>query len=251
MDVLLLSNRGAEAAPHWSEALAATVAGGLASAGATVRWLCSTTPYRAVPVAPAGVELLTLRGGTPPFRSVQARNEELAVDVALTRQLRRRPADVVIHFGLGSPGSANTCWFADRMGAATVAAVRVAEALCHRQTLIDASGAVCREVTDPERCTRCCSAGDAAGLGPTQSKLAGACRVFGSMSPFPHSNAFKTRFDLVFASLQVTAAIYVSREADREQLIAAGLGKQNIIVADPQRLTAADLTAICAAAAAS
>ncbi|GAB4143726.1 MAG: hypothetical protein Fur0037_11400 [Planctomycetota bacterium] len=208
MDVLLVSQRGS-AGPHWSERFALAAARALIAAGARVRWLRAVErgePRRIEPLDGADVE--EVPGRSAPFRSVMGRISDPAVEEALTRMLRPRPADIVHHFGLGAPGSAIVTWIADRMGSLAVATVMARELLCHRQTLRDGDGADCRSTSDPDRCAACCIRSDSFALTPAQSLAARMLRRVGGLSPFPSANAFRSRADLLLGGLDLCAEIH-------------------------------------------
>jgi hypothetical protein len=222
VDVCLTSRRGG-AGGHWSRDLARAAAAALVSAGCTVRWLCALTMDEALPDVPAGVEFLPVRGAVPPFRRVHARLVDTAADIGLAHALRPRPADIVHDFGLGAPGSANLLWIAERMGSLGVATVRAAEALCHRQDLVDWQRQECRVFDDPARCTRCCLSPDARSLS-TAGALAGrALAWLRGLSPFPNRHAFATRFDVAVGGLGSASLVLVEHAAEAGRLAQAGV----------------------------
>jgi hypothetical protein len=225
MEVCIVSRRfGSQ--PHWSEAAAAAAAQSLALAGCPVRWLQAgaAAPSGSTP----GVEAVPVPGGIAPFRSVAGRIGGVALDVALTRALRQRPAEIVHDFGYGAPGSANTLWIAARMGARCVATVRAAEVLCHRQTLVDGWGNACREFSDPVRCTACCLLPAGAGLSPAAAALGRAMRALGGFSPFPNPLAFRNRMDILVGGLALAEAVFVHDDGEAALLAGVGL-KQPVL----------------------
>jgi hypothetical protein len=154
---------------------------------------------------------------------VTARAGDTAADMALARALRARPADVFVHIGFGAPGTVTAPWLGDRMGAHVVAAVRAAEVLCHRGTLVHASGAPCTEFLDAARCARCCTTASPAGPSRGEAALAKCFVVFGAWSPFPSPARFQNRSDLVLASLQLAVSVVTTDADDVGRLVAAGL----------------------------
>lgn len=229
MDFVLVSNRSGAAAPHWSRPLAGALARALSAAGRRVHWLCASGPGEPEPPPPAGVAFTAVRGRVPPFRSVVRRNVDVALDVALAHRLRPLARATVVHIGFGAPGSIATLWVADRMGARSVAFVRAAEVVCHRQDLVFADGAPCGEWTDPDRCARCCTTAGPSGPSRAQERLCRWTRPLGPLQPFPRREHFAVRNDLMLASLQ-TAAVLVGTETERAQLVAAGLGAPSVRV---------------------
>jgi len=242
MEILITNARGTAAAPHWSEQLAAASAAALVAGGARVRWLWPHAGGRQRPEL-AGVELLAVAGAVPPFRRVQAQIEDAAADLLLTQTLRTRPADLVHHMGFGGPGSVNSLWIADRMGSHASAAVRAAEVLCHRQTLIDERGRACRAFEDAARCRDCCTTAGTGSLTDGQAWLARWLRPLGALSPFPSRNQFRNRLELAVGNLQLAVAVYVASAADAELLATAGIGRRSLQVVPLDQTLAAALRA--------
>ncbi len=225
MDVCLLSRSriGADGAGGWSHALAARSAAVLRDRGCAVRWLWAGALREVPPPAPAGVELLACPGDAPPFRRVEARVLDVAVDVTLNRTLRSRPADIVHDIGYGAPGSSNSLWLADRLGARCVATVRAGEVLCHRGSLITGDGVACDESGEPERCRRCCLVPGSGGLSAGAARLGRSLAWLGGRSPFPHAAGFRNRMDHVLGGLGLAAAVLVEHPRDAALLAAAGI----------------------------
>src|SRR5262245_60131563 len=231
MDVVMISMRGRAGVPHWSRACAGDLAARLLQHGARVQWLCPLDDGEAEPTPAAGVRLEGLRGRVPPFRRVLARIADSRLDVALARALRPLRRAVVVHVGFGAPGSAATLWLADRMGADAIGVVRADEVLCHRGTLVDATGAPCADFTSAARCAQCvCAPWPGRGLSRLQSRWANRLLRLG-WSPFPNENAFLSRTDLLLGSMLV-ATIVVGDAAQREQLCTAGLPPRNVRAID-------------------
>jgi len=232
MDVVLISTRGRDGVPHWSRACACELAARLLQHGARVQWLCPLGDGEAAPAAAAGVRLDCRPGRVPPFRRVLARIADSRTDVALVRALRPLRRAVVVHVGFGAPGSAATLWLADRMGADAIGVVRADEVVCHRGTLVDATGAPCVEFTAAARCAQCvCAPWPGRGLTPLQSRWAKGLRRLRGWSPFPTESAFLSRSDLVLGSLLV-ATVVVGDAVQREQLCTAGLPPRNVRAID-------------------
>lgn len=244
MEVCLLSRRGG-AGGHWSQHLARTAAESLASAGHAVRWLCALTADAALPVVPAGVELVPVRGRVRPFRQVHARLSDVALDVALARTLRARPADIVHDLGFGAPGSAGALWLAERMGATCMATVRAAEVLCHRQTLVDERNRDCRAFADPGRCTACCLTAGSSALSPAGAAAGRALRWLGGRSPLPNPHAFTTRLDVVIAGLGSARLVMVQDAAEAELLTEAGIQERALRSGDLEAAHGAALARTC------
>ena len=247
MDVVLLSSRNAGQGPHWSRAVAGAVADELLARGARVRWLCPLQPGEPPPATAAAIERVALAAAVPPFRSVTARAADTAADVALAHALRARPADVVVHVGFGAPGTVTSLWLGDRMGAHVVAAVRAAEVLCHRGTLVHASGTPCAEFLDPVRCARCCTTASPAGPSRGEAALAKCFAVLGAWSPFPSPVRFQNRSDLMLASLQLAVSVVTTDAEDVGRLTAAGLPPRALQVAAAPELAGAIVAAALAA----
>ncbi len=226
MDVVLVTTRSANTVAHWSRAMAADVAAALVAQGARVTWLCPLGPMEGAPAAD-GILVQPLPGSVPAFRQVLARVEDTAVDVALARVLRPLARPIVVHFGFGAPGSVTTLWLAERMGARGVAVLRAAEALCHRGTLVDATGNECRQCLDAARCAACARAPWPEGLSPAQAVAAVCLRPLAGWSPYPSENAFLSRTDLVLASL-LSAIVVVADPVDADLMVAAGIAARSV-----------------------
>ena len=245
MDVVLISARSAQAEPHWSRAVAADVARALAATGASVRWLCLSRTGETVAVAALDrVERMDLPAAVAPFRGVEARVTDNAMDVALAKELRRRPPDVVVHLGAGGPGSANALWLADRMGARAVGVVRAAELLCHRGDFRDERGLPCASILDAARCTACCTTASPGGLTTGAARAAACLRFLGGLSPYPSPVQFENRGDLLLASLQLAAAVVTGDAAEAELLTRAGLPARSIVTTDGAGLVATVVSAV-------
>lgn len=229
MDVVLVSARAAHGSAHWSAASCAFVGGELAARGARVRWIWCANEGASPPAVANGVELVPVVSPLPPFRSVDARIADAEGDQQLARLLRPLRRASVVHFGLGAVGSATTLWLAERMGARPFAVVTAREALCARNTLVDATGAACTVVDDAVRCTDCLSSPWEHGLTHGQARWARALRWLGGHSPFPGRIGVLTRTDLVLGSL-LLADVFVATEGERAQLASAGVPPRSLAV---------------------
>lgn len=229
MDVVLVSARAAHGSAHWSASSCARVGGELTAKGARVRWLWCASEGATPPAVPPGVELVPVVSPLPPFRAVDARIADASSDQQLARLLRPLRRSCVVHFGLGAVGSATALWLAERMGARPIAVVAAREALCARNTLVDATGSACTVVDDAARCTQCLSSPWEHGLTKGQAKCARALRWLGGHSPFPSRIGVLTRTDLVLGSL-VLAEVLVASESERALLAAAGVPSRSLAV---------------------
>lgn len=235
MDVLLVTNRGAPGAEHWARPLAARTASVLAAAGHPVRWLAAVHEDEPPPVQ-EGAEVLAVAGRTPPFRKVQGRLTDTALDVELTKWLRRRPSQIVHAFGFGAPGSVASLWLGERMGARGVATVRAADVLCHRGTLVFADGETCHVWDDVERCLDCCTTPWERGLAPWQSAAARLLRWLGGLSPMPSRVDFQNRLEIGLGGLGYAQRVLVASEGEAGLLKAAGISPRTLRVGDLERL---------------
>jgi hypothetical protein len=230
MDVVVVSARGAAIAPHWSEAAARELAGTLVQIGHRVRWFRPVVrggllPPTGLPTIGPQVRTIEVPGPVPPFRRVQARTEDPALERELASSLRAEPTDWVLHFGYGAPGSASVPWLSARMGAATAAVVQAAEVLCHRGTLVDSTGAPCAEFADPVRCRRCCSEPFAFGMSPPLAALARWLSGLGWLAPMPDV-LFQNRADSLVGGLLDCKQVIACIPADVGLLAAAGVPRR-------------------------
>lgn len=210
MRVVLLTSPGAVAGLHWSFDHGERLHRALVDAGHVVRWLAPVVAGANVSPATAA-EILPVAAA--PLHRVAAAVLHDDLERELARELRTRPADLVVHLGLGARGSANLLWLADRMGSRTIAIVRAAEILCHRGDRIDERGQACAVIDDPDRCRACCSSG---------------------LRRAPRS-AFANRLDLLIGSLQVTTDIFLSSSTDSDLLTQLGLPLRQHRLTDPVR----------------
>ncbi len=222
MEAILVTQRG-NGTGHWSLQLGTALAAALRDAGHRVRWLRAVHEGAAAPPAPEGVECADIVGNSGSFRRVHARVTDTACDVALTRMLRERPAQQLLHLGYGSAGSVNTLWIATRMGTNCRAVVRAAEVLCHRATLVDEAGRTCAAWEDVQRCTACCLTTGL--LGRFESGLGRLARGLGGLSPWPNPDAFRNRLELSVGNLQLADRVVVADAAEAAALRTAGIAE--------------------------
>ncbi|MBL8754327.1 MAG: hypothetical protein JNK15_13580 [Planctomycetes bacterium] len=217
---MFVSSPGPGSEPeHWSRPFTATMAAMATAAGATVLWLEPARAATAAADVPPGVahrRVPFAEGGA--VHRVAAGNRHLAVELELTRELRARPTAVVVHVGVGARGSPNVGWLAERLGSRSFAVARGAEVVCHRGDLRFRDGTSCAVVDDAARCRRCCAAG---------------------LFRRPHADDFRNRGDLLVASLQAAAAVFVPERGDADRLRAFGLnGVVFVEAGDPAAIVA-------------
>ena len=198
--------------------MAADLARALLVGRASVEWFRVAHAGASLPPPTPGLCLQERRTPVVPVHRVERANEDVGLEVALTRSLRARPAAAVVHLGVGARGSPNVLWMADRMGSAAVAVLRSEELLCQRGDLVHSSGRRCETFDDAARCRQCCA--------PSNWRR-------------PGTSAFLGRWDLLFGGLSCAAAVFVPDEADCERLATAGV---------PRRLLAAPADAAAIAA---
>lgn len=193
--------------------MTAELARALLAGGVEVRWTPVVLTRDATPPAPAGIHSF---GGSvlpsAPLHRVERGTLDLALESALTRELRARPTDAMVHIGAGARGSNNLLWIADRMGVPPFAIVRADEVVCQRGDLIDATGNTCANFEDPVRCGRCCTA--------SWLRRAAASEV-------------QNRLELLIASLQVARGVIVREEREAKMLEQAGVPRRNLLIASP------------------
>ncbi len=190
--VLIVSSPGAGEL-HWSHDFAAAIVAECRRRGAPTSWLAAVRRGQRLPEEPtaAAPTLLPVAITASPTR-VAADTGHLALELAVTRALRERPGTVVVHVGIGARGSPNVPWLAERLGARAFAVLRSAEVVCHRGDLVECTGDPCRDCRSPERCRWCCS----------------------GWWNRPAADDFRNRSDLLAASLQACACIWVPAAAD-------------------------------------
>jgi hypothetical protein len=229
MDVLLLSGRSGGGTPHPSRARAAALARDLAREGHAVRWICPHGAHEPPPQAPDGVELRAVRSQPAGFHAVTHALSDAPTELALTESIRARLPDVVHVLAFGGVQSSVSLWIAEALGAPAVASVDAREVLCHRGTLLHASGAECTEWTSPARCHACCGVPFEGGLTPARARRARWLRVFGAWSPYPKPVDFQNRFDLVISGLLSAKLVLAADEAQRAMLEAAGIAPRQLL----------------------
>jgi hypothetical protein len=211
MQVLLISSPGAGRGPHWSHAAASGLQNALLAAGAQVHWFAAADAADA-PGRPAAGEFTPLVVPRQALHRVTAGTEHVALEVSLTQALRARPADAVVHLGVGARGSVNVLWLADRMGSAAFAVARASEVVCQRGDLIDDSAQACTIFEDADRCRACCSA---------------------SWLARPRADDFRNRLDLLVAGLQVCTAVFVSTAPEAAMLERIGVPRRVLHTGPP------------------
>lgn len=208
MRVVVVSSPGTTPALHWSHASAADLARWLTGHGAHVEWMAAVRAGQSLPAGAPSATTIVMPA-LPPVWRAGADNRHLAVELALTRSLRQAPAHAVVHVGAGARGSPNVCWLAERMGSLPFAVVRSPEVVCQRGDLVHASGAACGEFLDPERCRRCCTV---------------------SWWSRPRGGDFRSRTDLLAASLLAAAAVFVPSPDDEAPVVAFGVAGRSLQV---------------------
>lgn len=175
-----------------------------------MQWIPVVHAREATPPPPEGIHSY---GGSvlvsAPLHRVERGTLDLPLESALTRELRARPTDAMVHVGAGARGSVNLPWIADRMGVPPYAIVRAEEIVCQRGNLIDAGGAACVQFEDPARCGRCCSF--------SWLRRATASEV-------------QNRLELLIASLQVSRGVIVRDAQEALMLEKAGVPRRNLQV---------------------
>jgi hypothetical protein len=199
-------------------------------------------------VAAAGVEAPTSDGvrfvvrpdRAPPFRDVQGRLSDPELERSLFCQLRDEPVDVAHFCGFGGAMSHLAPWLVDRLGVpAIVVADPVAETLCHRLSLVDATGAPCGRWDDANRCRECASAPTPDGLTRGQAFSSRLLRWLGGLSPYPATVDFLNRLDMVVFGLTAARLVLVADEESRALLERAGVPSGRIAIGIPAPVDAA------------
>lgn len=215
MQVLLISSPGAGPGPHWSHAAASALQTALHAAGAQTHWFAAADATSA-PGRGTDEEFTLLEVPRRALHKVTAGTEHSDLEIELTRALRRRPADAVVHLGVGARGSVNVLWLADRMGSAPFAVARASEIVCQRGDLIDDRAQACASFEDADRCRACCAA---------------------SWLRRARADEFRNRLDLLVVGLQVCSAVFVPAEPDAAMLERIGVPRR-VLLAGPLDATA-------------
>lgn len=207
--VFVVSSPGPGPARHWSHDFAAALTALCRQRGAAAAWSPVLRRGQTLPpdLAAIAAEVLVADVSAGAAR-VAADHRHLSIESALTRALRAEPSTTVVHVGIGARGSPNLLWIAERLGSAAFAVARGAEVACHRGDLIDRAGSPCDDFTTPERCQHCCRA----------------------VWRRPTADDFRTRADLLVASLLSSRSIAVPADADVELLAAMGVPRQSCVV---------------------
>lgn len=194
----------------------------LVERGCAVRWMYPAEngdPVEAVD----GVTMLPVSTVVPPFRSVEARLNDPALEMTLSRSVRADLPDVVHALAYGAGTSINVTWLADRLGVASVVTTTGREALCHRGTLINERGASCSEWQRPKRCAECCLTATPGGLGSVGAACGRMLARLRWISPFPQDLDFQNRLELVIGGLMAARRVVVSTDEDARLLEEAGV----------------------------
>lgn len=227
MFVVIVTARGNGPGPHWSVAVGERVIAVLRARGIAVTWLRELPAALPLP-CPPGTEVVDFVAPVPALHRVAARGDDVALDVALAKLLRRRPAEAVIHLGLGAVGTVQPLWLAERMGSLPLAVIEAREVLCHRGDLRFAGGEACVVVEDPERCGRCVTTPCGRGVSPWRSRwLRSTRRVPGS--GYPGHEQFRNRLDLLVGSLQVARLIAVTDPPTPDLLGGVGVPARAVV----------------------
>lgn len=209
MRVLLVSTRGGPQGRAWWER-AAEQAALLQSPQCQVTWLQIFPPEQVIPDQHPDLEIRRVNSSQPGFTAIEAGLADVPGEFALIRELRHDPPDVVHLFGYGNCGSASMPWVCARLGVPSVVNLDLRETLCHRGTLIDATGSPCLRWDDPEHCLACCLSPVGEGLTPAQAWRARRLRFLGALSPYPSLAAFQNRADITIGGLAFAQRIIVA-----------------------------------------
>ena len=185
-------------------------------------------PAQVIPAQDQGLNIRRVQSKTPSFTAVEAQLADVSGELALSQELRQDPPDLVHLFGYGNGGSAAMPWLCARLGVPSIVSLDLGEALCHRGTLIDATGQACTRWDDPQRCLDCCLAPAGAGLTQAQARRAKMLRFLGALSPYPSLTAFQNRADIIIGGLLFTQRIMVANEDAASSLIDLGVAEKQI-----------------------
>jgi hypothetical protein len=207
--VFVVSSPGPGPGRHWSHDFAAALTALCRQRGAAVAWAPVLRRGQTLPpdLAASAAEVFVADVSAGAAR-VAADHRHLPIERVLTQALRNEPSTIVVHAGVGARGSPNLLWLAERLGSTAFAVARGAEIVCHRGDLVDRAGSPCGDFTTPERCQRCCRA----------------------VWRRPSADDFRTRADLLVASLLSSRSIVVPADADVELLMAMGVPRQSCVV---------------------
>ena len=223
VDVLLINGRRPGPSPHRSMAVVEKLARGLHERGHDVRWLCLLAGEEPAQEAVDGVRQTVCRAPIHPFRSVQGRLFDPVGELALTRELRDEPPDVVHLFSCAGATSPMLAWICGRLGVPLLLDVDFAETVCHRGDLVDWTGAPCAQFDDAARCTKCCRTASAGGPTRGGALLGALFAPLRGLSPFPKAVDFLNRLDVIVYSMMSAELIVVDTEANARSLAAAGV----------------------------
>ncbi len=175
-----------------------------------------------------GANIRRVDSPRPGFAAVAAQLANIPGENALSMELRQDPPDLVHLFGYGNCGSTSMPWLCARLGVPSIVSLDLGESLCHRGTLIDATGQPCRRWDDPQRCLECCLTPVGAGLTRGQARRAKLLRILGALSPYPSLVAFQNRADIIIGGLQFAQRIMVADEDAASALIDLGVAAKLI-----------------------
>ncbi len=233
MRILFVSTRGTDPqSVHWSARWSETAVGAAREQGIDAQWICPLPDgVRFEPGHRATEIWHPFHAKVAPFRNVDWRQAGPRIEQALVRNLRENLPDLVHVVGMGGGGSAAVCWITERMGGKCVVTCRAAELLCHRQTLMDWTGAECAEHEDAARCRRCCTTVPEVGEQPSAmgARLASACGFLGGWSPFPNETAFLNRFDALFGGVAHAERVTVPSDEDATRLQRIGIAAKKLV----------------------
>lgn len=183
----------------------AVIVTGLCRTGIDVVWIVpevlGSSPVAALVAAAteSGARVSIARSEVPPFALVTGRITDPSTELLVAARIRAEFPDVVHVLDFCGTSSVNLPWIATSLGAPSVVNLEVARTLCHRGTLVHASGEACGTWDDPERCARC-------------------CRPLHGPSP----RHFRNRVEMMLAGLQPARRVILASAAERELLETVG-----------------------------
>ena len=179
------------------------------------------------------VRHIEANGALPPFRDVYGRIVDTASERRMTEEIRRDLPDLVHQLGFGGGASVLIPWLADRLGAPSLVSLDATLALCHRGTLVNERGESCVEWRLAQRCAACTLTPFDGGLGPIGARLGRLLNGLRLPSPYPDDLAFENRLETVVGGLVPATFVQVGSEAERTQLVEAGVAEARLRVGDP------------------
>lgn len=163
-----------------------------------------------------------------PFRRVGAQLHDPSFETLVTHAIREDLPDVVHVVEIGASLPAWLPWIGNRLGAAVVASVDPALALCHRGTLVDEQGRSCSAWAEPKRCVTCCLTPFREGLGPVAAALGRTLRWLGGWSPFPNPMRFSNRLDMLIGGLLAADLVAVADAGAADLVEQAGVPRARL-----------------------